>query len=159
MDVGTINQWASLIANLGVLIGIIFLAMELRQNTKNLAAQARATYFSSLADTFRIPAENISLTEAMAKDQSGKELTQAERWQVMAFWTRVQTTVEWGYKELPRSEFLHSLPFQKITYDMMPLYRASWQERESLFDPTFYGFMMKNVFDKGDLENNLDKND
>ncbi len=146
MDATTINQWASLLANIGVLVGIIFLAMELRQNTKNLAAQARATYFSSLADTWRIPAENIGLTEVMAKDQSGKELTQAERWQVMAFWTRVQTALEWGYKELPRSEFLHPLPFQKITYDMFPSYRMAWHEREAFFDPAFYRFMMSKVF-------------
>lgn len=39
MKSDTLNRWISLGANLGVLIGIIFLALEIRQNSNHLALQ------------------------------------------------------------------------------------------------------------------------
>ena len=146
MDASTINQWLTLAANFGVLAGIIFLAIEVRQNSRNLASQVRATYFASVADTWRIPAENSVLTEIMAKDSNGDDLTQAEHWQAQAFWTRVQMAMEWGYKELPREEFMRGLAFQRETFDMFPSYRAAWIERESFFDESFYQFMNERTF-------------
>ena len=146
MEADTINQWLSLAANIGVLAGIIFLAIEVRQNSKNLAAQVRATFFSSVADTWRIPAENPELTTVMARDAKNEQLEQAESWQVQAFWTRVQMAIEWGYKELPSSEFLGGLPFQKVTYEMFPSYRTAWRDREAFFDQQFYQYMNENVF-------------
>lgn len=146
MDADALNQWLTLVANIGVLAGIIFLAVEVRQNSRNLAAQVRAMFFSSLADTWRIPAENAALTEIMARDAENEELDQAELWQVQAFWTRVQMALEWGYKELPPGEFVRGLPFQKVTYDLFPSYRSAWKERESFFDHHFYRYMEENVF-------------
>lgn len=146
MDLGTLNQWLTLLANVGVLAGIIFLAVEVRQNSRNIAVQARGTYFASIADTWRIPAENPQLTEIMAKDAANQPLTQSESWQVQAFWTRVQSALEWGHAELPRAEFHRGLKFQKLTYDLFPSYRAAWKDRESHFDPTFYKFMKETVF-------------
>jgi hypothetical protein len=146
LDADTLNQWLTLVANVGVLAGIIFLAVEVRQNSRNLAAQVRATFFSSVADTWRIPAESPELTEIMAKDSGGEELTQAELWQIQAFWTRVHMAMEWGYKELPRNEFVRGLPFQKTTYDIFPSYRSAWEEREGFFDQEFYRYMNAGVF-------------
>lgn len=39
MDTDKLNRWMTLIANIGVLIGIIFLAIEIRQNTEITRAQ------------------------------------------------------------------------------------------------------------------------
>ena len=41
-----LNQWLTLFANLGVLIGIFFLAYEVRQNTVSIQSQTRATLFA-----------------------------------------------------------------------------------------------------------------
>lgn len=41
MNPEKLNHWFTLIANVGVLIGIIFLALELRQNTEMMKAQTR----------------------------------------------------------------------------------------------------------------------
>ena len=40
MDTDKLNKWLSLSANVGVLVGIVFLAVEIRQNSK---AQIRST--------------------------------------------------------------------------------------------------------------------
>ena len=57
MNMDNVNRWLTFVANIGVVAGIIFLAVEVRQNTesldesRNLAAanayQARAFFFAS----------------------------------------------------------------------------------------------------------------
>jgi len=39
MNSDGLNQWLTLAANFGVLVGIVFLALEIRQNTDHLALQ------------------------------------------------------------------------------------------------------------------------
>ena len=41
MDADRLNRWLTLIANLGVVAGLVFLAVELNQNTKATIAEAR----------------------------------------------------------------------------------------------------------------------
>jgi len=53
-----IGQVLTLGANLGVIAGIVFLAMELRQNNRLLAAQARYSlreYRNDIADSLMLP--------------------------------------------------------------------------------------------------------
>ena len=40
MDLSRLNQWLTILANLGVMVGIIFLIIELNQNTQALRANA-----------------------------------------------------------------------------------------------------------------------
>ena len=58
MNTGRMNRWLTLVANISVVAGIIFLAVEIRQNTESIdesrrlgsanAYQARAFHFSSM---------------------------------------------------------------------------------------------------------------
>ena len=43
MSIEKINTWLTLLANVGVLIGIVFLALEIQQNTEIVKAQTRDT--------------------------------------------------------------------------------------------------------------------
>jgi len=57
MDIN-IGESLGILANIGVIAGIIFLAMELRQNNNLLAAQARYSlrqYRSDIADSIMAP--------------------------------------------------------------------------------------------------------
>ena len=49
MDENKVNKWLTLGANFGVLIGIFFLAVELRQNNDIARAQARHSLPKSLS--------------------------------------------------------------------------------------------------------------
>ena len=42
MDVDKLNRWLTLVANLGVIVGIIFLIVEIRQNTTISRSQTRS---------------------------------------------------------------------------------------------------------------------
>ena len=47
MKTGTINQWVTLGANIGVLLGILLLAYELNQNNQLMEAEARFNQLSA----------------------------------------------------------------------------------------------------------------
>ena len=48
MDIGRTNQWLTLIANVGVLVGVVFLAIELRHSSNAISTQTQ----DSIADGF-----------------------------------------------------------------------------------------------------------
>jgi hypothetical protein len=50
MDKDRLNRWLTLGANLGVLVGIIFLAIELRQNNTQLELQSYQSWVASNVD-------------------------------------------------------------------------------------------------------------
>jgi len=58
-----LNRWLTLIANLGVVAGIVFLAVEIRQNTNAVAAQA----IMNLNEFGNETARSVSLDENFAK--------------------------------------------------------------------------------------------
>ena len=98
-----LGQSLTLLANVGVIGGILLLAYELRQNNNLMAAEAR---FNRLA----VPTENWTLlaqedfAELRSKDINDQEMTPIERLRWEAYSMRVLATREWSFRELPRSE-------------------------------------------------------
>ena len=82
MDADRVNRWLTLIANISVVAGIIFVAIEIRQNTESQdefvrvaqanAYQARAFAASSTWSTFASSADVIN-TWAAFNDAGGME--------------------------------------------------------------------------------------
>ena len=73
-----LGQTISILANLGVIAGIVFLAVELRQNNSLMAAQARFNQLSAQAETHIILAENPDLAWALVRANNNEELTPGE---------------------------------------------------------------------------------
>ncbi len=146
MDSDKLNRWLTLGANIGVLIGIIFLAIELQQNNENLAAEVRATNFFGMADTWRMVAESPELAGAIMKDFADEELSPSESNQLFSYWVRVFLTLQWGYSELPEEEFRRGLDFQGEGYRDLDTFRSAWERMGSFLDPEFRDFMNENVF-------------
>jgi len=67
--IGAVSETIGAIA---VVVTLIYLAVQIRQNSENLAAQVRATNFAGMADTWRIGAESPELSEILAKDRAGE---------------------------------------------------------------------------------------
>ena len=146
MDSDRLNRWLTLIANTGVLVGIVFLAVELRQNNENLAAQQRAIHFTTVADSWTRVAENPQLAELIAKDFGGEVLSTAETVQLQAFWTRIHHQLQWAYEELPDDQFQRGLKFNRNDYSASPVYRVAWKSRRDFYNPDFVQYMEANVF-------------
>ncbi len=84
MDSDRANQWLTLGANVGVLIGIVLLVVELDQNREMMRAQTRHQIAQSIIDIQTADAANPQLMDVLVRAESGEELTTAEDWQYKA---------------------------------------------------------------------------
>jgi hypothetical protein len=93
MDTNKANQWLSLAANLGVLLGIVFLSLEIRQSNRI----AIATTELSVRDSFSAHNESIysnpDLLDVMvAAESSDAEFTKRQEQLIYAFIYRLINT-------------------------------------------------------------------
>ena len=77
-----LGQTITVLANVGVIAGIVFLGIELRQNTRIGQAQSRAQIASDATDYMQRRAENPQLEEIMIRANDGEELSRLEQQQL-----------------------------------------------------------------------------
>ena len=77
-----LGQTITILANIGVIAGIVFLAYELRQNTLATELVAAQGFLEASGSTNRLMVENPHLTVLIARDEEGEELSRAERLQL-----------------------------------------------------------------------------
>jgi len=146
VDSDRLNRWLTLLANAAVFAGIVFLAIELRQNNEILATQQRAIHFETNSEGWTKVAENPQLSALIAKDFAGEELSTPELIQLQALWTRIHHQIQWAYHELPDDQFQRGLRFNSEDYTGLSSYRRAWRTRRDLYDPEFVQYMEANVF-------------
>lgn len=99
LDVGQVIQIA---ANIGVIAGIVFLALQIRQNNDLLAAQAREALHASRRDINLLIASTPDLAQVIERMNSDAPLTASESLQVEALQRSVLVTMEWQFGEFRR---------------------------------------------------------
>ena len=141
------GQVATLIANLGVILGIFFLAYELRQNNELMEAEARLNRTILTIDAWRSTSQNPHLAELREKEKRGEPLSSAETRQIDAAVMAIFVTIEWAFGELPRdsSEVDQIREVQRHNFANSPEYNRVWQLRKNSFDPEFVHWMEANV--------------
>ena len=78
MNLEKLNQWLRLLANIGVVAGIIFLAMEIRTNTATNRIAVLQNYSNNWMHIHAQLAENHELATLVDKALSGGELDNVE---------------------------------------------------------------------------------
>ncbi len=78
MDLDKPNQWLTLGANVGVVLGILFLIAELNQTAEMNRAQTRNQVASELGQLLRDVGSNPQLAEIIVKADRGDELSGSE---------------------------------------------------------------------------------
>lgn len=78
MDANRLNRWLTLGANVGVLIGIVFLALELRQNSELMRAQTRAQMSQDTVSMLTLGVDNAEYMDVIVRGLVGEELTGRE---------------------------------------------------------------------------------
>lgn len=86
MNLDSINKWLTLVANLGVLVGIIFLSMEINQSNRIAARDGRIESVNQEYDLQRSYIEIPEFSELMVKlSDTNAELTPVERFKAQSF--------------------------------------------------------------------------
>ena len=138
----------SLVANLAVVIGIIFLAAEMRQNTQLMQAQIRDSLTEKQMEYLGWVATNPELAEALAKEAGGGRdaLTSTEAYQI-ATWVGGQMR-EWENSYYQSQQGLFTAEdFEArtnrwrlvVSRDYGDAFRRFWEVWREAFSPDFRG--------------------
>jgi hypothetical protein len=91
VDTDKLNRWLALGANLGVLVGLGLLLIELDQNREMMRAQTRHDIAAGIVDLLLVPASNEQLANLMYRAETGGDLTPEENFQFRMFITSIES--------------------------------------------------------------------
>ena len=89
MKISAINEGVSLIANIGVIASIVFLGLEMQQNTAMMQSQTRNSIVENQLGLYELAIENAELHDIVDRLNSNLDVELAELRQV-GFWTMSQ---------------------------------------------------------------------
>jgi hypothetical protein len=147
-----LGEKIQVIANVGVIAGIVFLGLEIRQNNEQLAAQTRYNYFQSRVELTLIAALNEDIANIAVKTANNQELTPAEILRVnrllsatFAYWE-----YEFGEYEEGRLSIEDINPAAKrLLFSARPgVVNAAWAQYQTTAPPRFVRFVREEVLDR-----------
>jgi hypothetical protein len=146
-----IGQAIGILANVGVIAGIVFLAVELRQNNDSLAAQARLGELQARTARFRLTLNNADLAEIQFKAIAGEPLTALERQRYFEFILYSFMHWRWEYEEFQSGRLADldtALRQWRTEAGFSPHWQEVWNQTLRNRDEDFAEFVETNVFGK-----------
>ena len=143
MNLDSLNKWLMLAANVGVIAGIIFLAIEVQQNTRMMSAQTRDAMTERLTNWQLAISTDQYASSIYFKGNAGQELD-VESGERVSFLLMVNANLriwenEWYQFQIglfDETEFAPRLERWSRTMDS-PGYRQAWQLFRGQFSPEF----------------------
>jgi hypothetical protein len=143
-----VGQTIQILANVGVLAGIVMLGLELRQNNEFLGLQIRNNIYERIIGSPDIVLENPYLLELLGKDVA--TLSETERDALVVLGIRTLAVLETGYRDAVRG-FGDEEQLRRGATDLwnrprlnygMPL---AWDAFKARASPEFVAWMEENV--------------
>ncbi len=144
-------QAIGILANVGVIAGIVFLGLELRQNNALLQAQSRSNFLGARLQVNSAIAESAWLPEIFAKVRAGETLSEDEAIRLQAQHQVIFTLWQWTYEDYtslrlePPGERLRAI-FAGQT--LTPQLAATWEVYKATVDPEFAEWVDQNIVDR-----------
>ena len=146
LDYEKLNSWLAVLANLGVLIGIFFLAIELRQNNELMEAEARFNRVSASGEAYNIQSTNGELAEIHVKVNKSQSLTDVELYRYESSYMRFLINMEWIFREMPEDSTDRKYAERRLASALSNnLRRSIYLKRIDDFDPDFVSWIEDNI--------------
>ena len=141
------SQTIGILANLGVIAGIVFLGLELRQNNELLEADARRAVLDRRTNSQEIVATNPQLANVLAKAAADEPLTDGEYFQLDAYNRRTLASFEWQFGEYQRGVIDLNLGAWRNAFHQegRPTLRRTWVEWRKQAPADFVEFAEQNI--------------
>ena len=143
-----LGQSIAILANVGVIAGIVFLGIELRQNNDFLAAQARLGQLGANISRIQIGLNNPDLADIAWRARTGDPpLNAAEQNRYFEYALFTMMHWEWEYEEF----LAGALPTVdvnawQVQAGFSPIWRRAWDATLGTQDTEFSRFVRENVF-------------
>jgi hypothetical protein len=149
-------QTVGLLANLGVIAGIVFLAFELQQNNELLEAQARSTQLNVRQSDSMLVTNNRDLANALIKNRNGDQLTEYEDLILTRYMEILLTGLQYQYNEMVSGSVDESQlavegwrsQFTGETLSISghwPVLTEYWEASKFTYQPDFVQWMEENI--------------
>lgn len=141
------KETAEIIGVVGIIGGIVFLGVELRQNNELMEAEARFNRLAMVSDAWRFSAEHGDLTDLRVRSDRGETLSETEERRVTSAIMAVFLLVEWTFRELGDGspELNQVREVQLYNFANYSTYIRVWESRKRSFDPEFVQWLEENV--------------
>jgi len=146
MDTDRVQRWATLGANIGVLIGIILLVVELGQNREMTRAQIRNEISRGLTELLMPIVENAEVAEIILRANDGEQLTPIEEFRlrrrnelVFRYWENEHYQYRHGLYD--ESEFSADADAIANVISTNPSLRAYWCDERLHYSMSFMDFV------------------
>lgn len=142
MNIDNVNRWLTLLANLGVIAGIVFLAFELRQNNQLLVAQSSYAQFN-VEQQRRL----MQMQESEIAVKPRESLTDAERLRRLLLYNNMLDSFVWQYREYQAGRLPENFIDLRIWRDVWNVrgLREQFDEDRQRLDPEFVNFIETEV--------------
>ena len=151
-----LGQTINTLANIGVIAGIVFLALEVDQFQDQMEAQSNFNYYSALSNSLVQVSTSPFLSEVFAKLYAGDELTAAEEVAADNFIASIFEAWEYAWREYEAGRFDASrTTMRTIASDFNELrdgpfgsrFREHWDRGKGLREPGLVEFLERGVID------------
>ena len=146
-----LGQIVGVLANIGVIAGIIFLAVEVQQNSDLLEAETRAVRAASRTNFSALILQNDELLGSIARAEAGESLSAEDELRLYYLGRAVLIGWQSGYREAQ----LGNVADEAVMIDSMvedfheigdvPRLDKAWERYKRNLDADFIRFMEENV--------------
>jgi hypothetical protein len=144
MNMDKLNHWLTLAANIGVIAGIVFLGIELQQNTSMMRAQTRDSMTEKVTNWQMNVSSNpftaITFTKGYYTEVLERETGEMAAWNMLALSNlRLWENEYYQYKAglFNESEFTPRLDNMKNNMHSSIGMQKVWSEQRAFFSPEF----------------------
>jgi len=136
------NRWLTLFANIGVMAGIIFLAVEIQQNTVATQQSAAISFQGGFSEVELFIAGNQDFSELLDKGRKGADVSEPEQLRLMVFYGTVLRAWQLNHLQylsgaLDEDVWLGSRDYMaQILGEDLGLFNR-WQNGKNHFSPRF----------------------
>ena len=141
-----LGRWLSLGANIGALVGLMLIVLQLQQSRELMRAQTRHDLAAGIVELLSAPAGNAQLAGVLRRGALGEELTDDEQYQfrlrtnaLLRYWEDVHYQYRQGlYDEV---EFSSQKAAWRNALATSVGLQAYWCEVRELYSPKFMAEM------------------
>ena len=141
MTIAELGSLGEFIASLGVLITLIYLAIQMRQNTKAVRLNTAHSITEEWQDMFSLLASDQSLSEVFMEAAQNEELSGVSRLRYNTFMGSAMRAYENAYLQNREKAIMadHWVGFTRMMIDVtaMPAFPNYWADRKHWFSDGF----------------------
>jgi hypothetical protein len=141
-----IGQIIATVANVSVIAGIVFLAVEMRQNNELLSLEASRGFMLNRVETARMVANDPYIAPLLIKERNGEPLSEEEELRLDSFANGALGLWEWEWQQRERGLLPdRAVEAYRANVASNPFIAQWLLQQESRFDPGFVEWMKTSV--------------